>query len=77
MKMGVEGFPTTTEFLVANLPEGSVLGFDGRVISANEGNELTAVLAEKNVKIEYQYDLIDEIWAERPALSLSLIHILN
>lgn len=47
MKMGVEGFPTTTEFLVANLPEGSVLGFDGRVISANEGNELTAVLAEK------------------------------
>lgn len=69
MKMGVEGFPTTTEFLVANLPEGSVLGFDGRVISANEGNELTAVLAEKNIKIEYQYDLIDEIWAERPALS--------
>ena len=52
MKMGVEGFPTTTEFLVAILPEGSVLGFDGRVISANEGNELTAVLAEKNVKIE-------------------------
>lgn len=69
MKMGVEGFPTTTEYLLENLAEGSVLGFDGRVICANEGNELTEVLAEKNIKIEYQYDLVDSIWEGRPSLS--------
>ncbi|WP_300276680.1 aminopeptidase P family protein [Peptacetobacter sp.] len=77
MKMGTEGYPTTTEFLVNNLAEGSVLGFDGRVISANEGNELTSVLAEKNIKIEYQYDLIDEIWENRPALSDAKAFVLD
>ncbi|EGT4163975.1 TPA: aminopeptidase P family protein [Clostridioides difficile] len=68
-KMGQEGCPTTDEYLYKNIPEGGTLGFDGRVISAREGATLAEKLSKKGIKIEYQYDLIDSIWPDRPALS--------
>ncbi|HFL3545060.1 TPA: aminopeptidase P family protein [Clostridioides difficile] len=76
-KMGQEGCPTTDEYLYKNIPEGGTLGFDGRVISAREGATLAEKLSEKGIKIEYQYDLIDSIWPDRPALSDSKAFLLD
>ncbi|HDN2516251.1 TPA: aminopeptidase P family protein [Clostridioides difficile] len=76
-KMGQEGFPTTNEYLYKNIPEGGTLGFDGRVISAREGATLAEKLSKKGIKIEYQYDLIDSIWPDRPALSDSKAFLLD
>ncbi len=76
-KMGQEGCPTTDEYLYKNIPEGGTLGFDGRVISAREGATLAEKLSKKNIKIEYQYDLIDSIWPDRPALSDSKAFLLD
>lgn len=76
-KMGQEGCPTTDEYLYKNITEGGTLGFDGRVISAREGATLAEKLSKKGIKIEYQYDLIDGIWPDRPALSDSKAFLLD
>ncbi|HFL3238070.1 TPA: aminopeptidase P family protein [Clostridioides difficile] len=76
-KMGQEGCPTTDEYLYKNIPEGGTLGFDGRVISAREGATLAEKLSKKGIKIEYQYDLIDSTWPDRPALSDSKAFLLD
>ena len=68
-KMGEEGVPSVDEFVVNYLPENSVLGFDGRLISAGEGLDLENQLSDKNVVIKCDEDLIDMIWEGRPALS--------
>lgn len=68
-KMGEENVKTPEEYLYSKLEENSVLGFDGKVISSKEGLSLKNKLAQKNIKISYNYDLIGEIWSERPELS--------
>ncbi|PAB60065.1 aminopeptidase P family protein [Anaeromicrobium sediminis] len=76
-KMGEEGVPTTDEYLYASIPTGGTLGFDGRLISAKEGVNLENKLAEKGIKISYAYDLINNIWENRPSLPHSKAFLLD
>ena len=76
-KMGEEGVPTTEEYIVNTMKENSVLGFDGRLISAKEGNDLKEKLRSKNVSIKYEYDLVDKVWEDRPSLSGEKAFLLN
>lgn len=76
-KMGNPGVPTVDDFLDSILPENGVLGFDGRVISMSEGKKYKEKFAYKNVRLEDKYDLIDSIWAERPAMSEHPVFILE
>ncbi len=76
-KMGEEGVPSTDEYLYEAIKEGGVLGFDGRVICAKEGSSLEEKLAKKNIKIVYEYDLIDMIWNDRPSLSTEKAFLLD
>ena len=39
-KMGEEGVPTIEEYLIDKMPKDSRLGFDGKAISAREGEDL-------------------------------------
>jgi len=75
-RMGQEGVPSIEEFLLNTIKEGGTLGFDGRVVSAKEGSAYAERLAAKGIKIEYQYDLIDAVWEDRPALSDSKAFLL-
>lgn len=68
-KMGNPDVPTLEEYLDAILPQNGVLGFDGRVIAMSKGKEYAEKFAYKNVHLEDKYDLISDIWANRPALS--------
>ena len=68
-KMGEPGVPTTEEFLSDSIPSGGKLGFDGRVIAAEEGISLEKKLSEKNISIVYDLDLVDQFWTDRPAMS--------
>lgn len=76
-KMGNPGVPTVDEFLDSVLPKNGVLGFDGRVISMSDGKKYKEKFAYKNVQLEDKYDLIDSIWAERPAMSEYPVFILE
>ena len=68
-KMGEPGVPTIHQFLEEKLGEGMCLGFDGRTISAKEASELSEALGKKGASLSVDYDLIGEVWEDRPALS--------
>lgn len=77
MKMGEEQVPTIYEFLSEHLPEGGVLGMDGRVVNTGVGRELEAVLKEKHGTAAINRDLVGEIWEDRPALVSPRVWILK
>ena len=76
-KMGNPGVPTIAEYLDKVLPENGTLGYDGRSVSVKEGQSYEKQFAYKNVRIEYAYDLVDEIWKDRPALSEEPVFLLE
>lgn len=69
MKMGKPGVPTIDEYLKEAIPENGTLGFDGRVVAMGSGRLYGEIVEKKHGKIEYAYDLVGEIWADRPELS--------
>lgn len=69
MKMFEPGVPTIEEYLEAELKSGQTLSFDGRVVSVGEGDEYASIAKKNGAKIDYQEDLIDAIWTDRPSLS--------
>lgn len=69
MKMGKPGVPTIDEYLKEAIPENGTLGFDGRVVAMGSGRLYEEVVEKKHGKIEYAYDLVGEIWEDRPELS--------
>lgn len=69
MKMGEPDVPELNAYIEEVLKEGETLGFDGRVVSVGEGEGYAAIAWKKNAKVNYQVDLIDEIWEDRPVLS--------
>ncbi|RGY98358.1 aminopeptidase P family protein [Clostridium sp. AM58-1XD] len=77
MKMGEEGVPSIEAYVKSELPDGGVLGFDGRVINAEMGEALERCAAEKGGTICCDLDLVGEIWNDRPALSSEPVWILD
>lgn len=69
MRMGEEGVPTLTEFLVKALRKEMTLGYDGRTINQKFAENLRKKLEKKNIKIVYDIDLVDKVWKDRPSLS--------
>ena len=69
MKMFEPGVPTVEEYLEAELKSGQTLSFDGRVVSVGEGDEYASIAKKNGAKVDYQEDLIDAIWTDRPPLS--------
>ena len=69
MKMGEPGVPTLDAFINSNLKKGEKIGFDGRVVSMDEGQLYDEIAKKHEGCIEYSVDLIDEIWTDRPPLS--------
>lgn len=68
-RMGNPGVPTVLEFIADKLNENGTLGFDGRLVAVDEGKEYAKVASKKGGNVNYAYDLVDEVWEDRPALS--------
>lgn len=68
-KMGNPGVPTVLDYLEKKMPENGKLGFDGRLMAMQEGNDFFKTLEYKSVKIDPNHDFIDRIWEERPKLA--------
>ncbi len=66
MKSRMPGVPTLTEFLVENMEENDVLGFDASVMNASFILDL-----EENLDFDLKFEDIDltEIWKDRPERS--------
>ncbi len=69
MKMFVGDTPSITEYLADAIKPGGTVAFDGRVLSVDEGKEFEDTLVDKGIHINYEVDLINDIWEDRPSLS--------
>lgn len=77
MKMGEEGVPTVKAFLAEKLPEGGVLGMDGRVVNTGVGRSFEKIVTEKNGSMAIKHDLVGEIWETRPELEAPVVWVLK
>ena len=76
MKMGEEGVPSVLEYL-SKLPEGTVIGLDGRTISAAMALRMEKTLSTRNITIEPDMDLVGDIWPDRPPLPNAPVYVLG
>ncbi len=76
-KMGQEHVPDIEEYLEQVLPQGGVLGFDGRVMNAQMVEKIKERLESKQASISFEEDLIGQIWEDRPSLPEEPVWILE
>jgi len=75
-RMQEEGVPTIEEFLKERIPEGGGLGFDGRTISAKQGQKYEKALQEKKIRFAYEEDLAENLWKDRPAFPAGRAYVI-
>ena len=68
-RMGEPGVPSVEEYVNMVLPNGGVIGFDGRTVGVDEGQAYADIAADKRGAVVYDCDLVDSIWQDRPPLS--------
>lgn len=68
MKMGVEGTPSISSYIVDHLSSGSVVGFDGRLFSEAMVEIYEEAFDKKDLILKTDLDLVDRIWKDRPVL---------
>lgn len=71
------GVPSIFEFLDNKLSKECKIGFDGRLVSIEFVEELKTKLNNKVIEFSYQEDLIDQIWDNRPGISLEKAFLLD
>ncbi len=76
-KMQEPGVPTISEYLLANMQEGQVLGFDGRVVSTSIGEKLEKDLSALKAILAIDKDLAEDVWTERPQLPCHDMYVLS
>jgi len=67
-KMGNHDVPTYTQWIAGKLSEGGCVGFAGKTVSVSTFKELEGKLSSKGILINKEYDLIEEIWKNRPEI---------
>ena len=73
-KLTQEEHSTHVAWLAKNLSQDAVVGVDGRALSIAQYQSLSLALAQKNVRIDTEQDLISPIWQNRPDLPMRVIH---
>jgi Xaa-Pro aminopeptidase len=76
-KMRIPGWPTLEEWLMENMSEGQMLGFDGRVLPVNRYKDILKIKQNKNINISMDKDLIKEIWTDKPEMPKEKVFILD
>lgn len=76
-KMGEEGVPTFIQYIVNNIQSGETLGFDGKILATNTVLDFEAKFKDKKVNFNFEFDLVGEIWRDRPSLPASQVFVLE
>ena len=69
MRSGEPDVPTLERFLLAELEDGSLLGFDARTVNTALARRLGNKLRTKHIRFAGDEDLVDALWPDRPPLS--------
>lgn len=74
-KMGQPSVPTIEAWLSKVVPQNGVVGFDGSVLSTSLARNIEKAVSKKGTTLEHRYDLIDELWKDRPSISTESIFV--
>ncbi len=77
MKSGEPDVPDLKTYIRQELKEGQNIGFDGRAITAQEGDAYEQIAKEKGGTVIYNLDLAEKIWKDRPKMPESKVFILE
>ena len=69
MRSGEPDVPTLERFLLAELEDGSLLGFDARTVNTALARRLGNKLRTKHIRFAGDEDLVGALWPDRPPLS--------
>ncbi|MFA8435505.1 MAG: aminopeptidase P family protein [Marinifilaceae bacterium] len=67
-KLGLPETPAIQDWLLNNLSKDTSVGFDGACVSLILSRNLKSSLGDKNIHIVGDYDLVDQIWTNRPEI---------
>jgi Xaa-Pro aminopeptidase len=62
------------DWLARELPDGATLAVDGAVLSLAVAKLLEVALAPRGIRLRTDLDVLDEVWADRPALPGAAIY---
>lgn len=65
--------PQYMDWIKENIPKGATVGVDGWCLSQGQYQQFTEELKSIRGKLEVSYDLIDEVWKDRPQLPVEKI----
>ena len=74
-KLRTENTPDYPEWLLDNMDEKSKLGFDGSVLSFTLAQNLFDELSDIDVEFVYDYDVVGDIWEDRPSIPKDKIFV--
>ncbi|MBR4163817.1 MAG: aminopeptidase P family protein, partial [Solobacterium sp.] len=78
MRLKQEGIPDPLDYIMQNIPENGIIGFDGRVVSAEDALKLERACKVKHAKMRVKDDLVQKIWGkERPNMPKDEIYTLS
>ncbi|MCC8070760.1 MAG: aminopeptidase P family protein [Bacteroidales bacterium] len=75
MHEGQPDVPTIAGYLCTTLKPGSTVGIDGMLFSIGDTRSLEATLRRHDIRLVVDFDVIDQIWADRPALPADPVFI--
>lgn len=75
MKDGLPDTPSVTEYLCSKLAKGDTVGINGMLMSIDDTAALRTRLNACGIKLDVDFDPIDRVWADRPALPSDKIFI--
>ena len=75
-RSGQPGVPSLENVLQERLSAGETLGFDGRCAMAGYARRLREQLEEKGITVVSGFDLVGDVWEDRPPLSREPVWIL-
>ena len=75
MKEGLASTPSIEAWLTQTLPAGSTVGIDGMIFSAAATQQLRSALAARSINLITDFDPVDTLWTDRPALPSDKVFI--
>ncbi|MDE6116235.1 MAG: aminopeptidase P family protein [Duncaniella sp.] len=75
MKDGLPETPSIVEYLCENLHKGDTVGINGMLMSIDDTAALRSRLEKSGLKLDVNFDPIDNIWNDRPALPSDKIFV--
>lgn len=73
VKLRVPHTPEHVDWIVKNLPVGSRIGVDGKMISIDAVKQIRSAFAPKQIELITNEDLISPIWTDRPPFPLDQV----